>query len=107
MAAVQREEETAQWRRRNGIAREEQVFRDDRFRPHPSVGGSRGYDITLRRMLIDDYTHNRGVPTRMIRSIQRWINRLYPYRMTGNRPNRELSGEYLLLLVIYKLFWHS
>ena len=27
----------------------------------------------------------------------------YPYRMTGNLPNRQLSGEYLFLLVLYKL----
>jgi hypothetical protein len=28
-----------------------------------------------------------------------------PKRMTGNKPISELSGEYLLLLVLFKLIW--
>lgn len=44
----------------------------------------------------------------MVQSVQRLANRLYPYCMTGNLPNRELSGEYLFLLVLYKIVWpHS
>ena len=54
-------------------------------------------------MLVGDYRAGRAVPDGMVRSVQRWENRLYPYRMTGNLPNRELSGEYLFLLVLYKL----
>ena len=108
MAANQPEEDAAQMRRRTGVTRVDRVFRDDRHRPHPSGGGSRGYDIILRQILVDDYRAGRTVPGTMVRSVQRWANRLCPYRMTGNLPCRELSGEYLFLLVLYKLVWpHS
>ena len=47
MAANQSEEDAAQMRRRTGVTRVDSVFRDDRHRPHPGGGGSRGYDIIL------------------------------------------------------------
>ena len=44
--ADQRPKETAAlWRRGNGIARVDLVPRDTQFLPHPSNGGTRGYDI--------------------------------------------------------------
>ena len=104
----QTEEEAAQWRRRSGISREDQVFRDTRSLPHPSRGGTRGYDIFFRRYLIDQFLNGMAVPQHVVRSIYRWLARLFPFQMTGNRPQRGLSGDYLLLLILYKLIWpHS
>ena len=42
MAANQPEEDAAQMRRRTGVTRVDSVFRDDRYRPHPGGGDSRG-----------------------------------------------------------------
>ena len=77
MAANQPEEDAAQMRRRTGVTRVDRVFRDDRHRPHPGGGGSRGYDIILRQMLDDDYRAGRTVPGTMVRSVQRWANTFY------------------------------
>ena len=100
-----REEDAAQWRRNNGISREDQVFRDTRFLPNPSGGGTRGYDIFHRIHLRDSFLNGRFVPRHVVRSIYRWIQRMFPFRMTGNLPQRDLSGEYLFLLVLYKFVW--
>jgi hypothetical protein len=45
MAAFQREDDVAELRQRNGVAKVEGVLRDTQFLPHPSCGRSRGYDI--------------------------------------------------------------
>ena len=100
-----REEDAAQWRRRNGVTREDQVFRDTRFRPPPNIGGTRGYDLFYRRYLINEFLNGLAVPQSVVRSIYRWMGRIFHFRMTGNRPQCGLSGNYLLLLVVYKLVW--
>jgi hypothetical protein len=41
----------------------------------------------------------------MICSIQQWVQHIVPHRMTGNKPNVGLTGEYLFLLVLFKLVW--
>jgi hypothetical protein len=42
----------------------------------------------------------------MLSSVKRWNrNGIVPLRMTGNKPSSALSGQYLLLLVVYKLIW--
>ena len=79
MAARQPEEDAAQWRRRSGIERVEGVPRDTHLRPDPSLGGARGYDIILCRMLMADYLAGRPVIRSMVRSIQRWLNRTLPH----------------------------
>lgn len=56
--------------------------------------------------MVDLYRAGNLAPEGMLRSIQRWIaNGVIPFRMTGNKPSSGLSGEYLLLLVIFKLIW--
>jgi hypothetical protein len=71
----QREDDAAKWRQKNGIARVEGVLRDTRFLPHPSIGGSRGYDIPFRQMMVEAYQAGNPAPEGMLRSIQRWIQR--------------------------------
>ncbi len=107
MAAFQREDDAAEWRQRNRVARVEVegVLRDTQFLPHPSRGGLRGYDIPLRQMMVKAYQAGNPAPPRMLRSVQRWISRPVPYRMTGNKASSELLGQYLLLLVMFKLIW--
>jgi transposase len=84
----------------------DRVPRDTQYLPHPSRGGSRGYDIHHRQMVVDSYRAGNPAPGGMLRSIQRWIvNGVIPFRMTGNKPSSDLSGEYLLLLVIFKFIW--
>jgi hypothetical protein len=101
----QREDDAAKWRQKNGIARVEGVFRDTQFLPHPSIGGSRGYDIPFCEMMVEAYQAGCPAPEGMLRSIQRWVKRPIPYRMTGNKAVSGLSGQYLLLLVMFKLIW--
>ncbi len=33
------------------------------------------------------------------------MNDIVPFQMTGNKPSPKLSGEYLLLLIMFKLIW--
>jgi hypothetical protein len=51
MAPFQPEEDAAQMRQRSGISRVVEVQRDTQFLAHPSVGGSRGYDIHTHEMM--------------------------------------------------------
>jgi hypothetical protein len=105
MDPLQREDPVAKWRRENGVARVDGVLRDTRFLPHPRHGGARGYDIPFRQMIVDAYRAGNPVPEGMKASVYRWMKNVNPKRMTGNKAISELSGEYLLLLVIFKLIW--
>jgi hypothetical protein len=77
----QREDNAAKWRQKNGIARVEGVFRDTQLLPHPSIGGLRGYDIPFREMIVEAYQAGCPAPEGMLRSIQRWVKHLIPYRI--------------------------
>ena len=106
MDAFQREDDAAKWRRNSGVARVDGVLRDTRFLPHPSVGGSRGYDIPFRQMIVEAYRAGNPAPEGMKSSVWRWMNNgIVPLRMTGNKPSSALSGQYLLLLMMFKLIW--
>ncbi len=108
MAPFQPEEDAAKMRQRSGISRVVEVPRDIQFLAHPSVGGSRGYNIHTREMMVELHKSGNPVPQTMICSIQRWVQRIVPHRMTGNKPNVGLTGKYLFLLVLFKLVWpHS
>jgi hypothetical protein len=106
MNAFQREDDAAKWCQNNGVVRVDGVFRDTRFLPHPSVGGLRGYDIPFRQMVVEAYRAGNPAPEGMKSSVWRWMqNGIVPLRMTGNKPSSALSGQYLLLLVMFKLIW--
>jgi hypothetical protein len=85
-----------------------EVPRDNQFLALPSVGGLRGYDIHTREMMVELRESGNPVPQTMICSIRGWARRIVPHWMTGNKPNVGLTGEYLFLLVLFKLVWpHS
>jgi hypothetical protein len=105
MAAFQREDNAVGWRQKKGVARVEGLLRDTQFLPHPSHGGLRGYDIPLHQMMVEAYQAGNPAPPRMLRNVQRWISHPVPYRMTGNKASSKLSGQYLLLLGMFKLIW--
>jgi hypothetical protein len=79
MDRFQREEDTAKWQQKNGIARVERVLRDTQFLPHPSNGGSRGYNIPFLQMMVGAYQAGNPAPNGMLRSIQHWTNRTIPF----------------------------
>ena len=57
-------------------------------------------------MMVDSYQAGNPAPKGMLRSIQRWMkNGVVPLQMTGNKPSSTLLGQYLLLLVMFKLIW--
>ncbi len=58
----QREGNAAKWRQNNGVARVDGVSRDTQFLSHPRTGGSRGYDILLRQMMVDSYQAGNPAP---------------------------------------------
>ena len=106
MDALQKEDNAAKWRRNNGVERVDGVLRDTRFLPHPSAGGSRGDNIPFRQMIVDAFLTGNPAPEGMRTSVWRWRqNGVCPLRMTGNKPVSSLLGQYLLLLVLFKLIW--
>ncbi len=105
MAPFQPEVDAAQMHQQSGISRVLEVPRDIQFLAHPSVGGSRGYGIHTREMMVKLRKSGNPVPQTMIRSILRWVQHIVPHRMTGNKPNVGLTGKYLFLLVLFKLIW--
>ena len=86
------------------------VLKSDRpdLPSHPSRGGSRGYDMNMRNLVLDDVlvssvdkaAEKHGVSTRTIR---RWLHRVMPYRQTGNKARENLTGldQFLLCLAIH------
>ena len=89
-------------------------------RPHPSRGGSRGYDLTTRQMAVtvktngaddddifNDLRQQQLHPSK--RTTSRWARRLAqegrinPYEMNGNRSATALKGDQLLSLSVFCL----
>jgi hypothetical protein len=57
-------------------------------------------------MMVDSNQAGSPAPKGMLRSIQQWMkNGVVPLPMTGNKPSSVLLGQYLLLLVMFKLIW--
>ena len=56
-------------------------------------------------MVLDNYQATGHCLLGMRRSVQRWAYNIVPQRMTGNKSNSELSGNHILLLVIFKTIW--
>ncbi len=106
MDALQKEDDAAKWRRNNGVESVDGVLRDTRFLPHPSAGGSRGYDIPFHQMIVDAFLTRNPAPEGLRTIVWRWRqNGVYPLRMMGNKPVSSSSGQYLLQLVLFKLIW--
>ncbi|KAJ1440855.1 hypothetical protein B484DRAFT_466010 [Ochromonadaceae sp. CCMP2298] len=72
--------------------------------PHPSRGGSRGYEYHWRLTQIARY--NQGLPVEASKaSICRWIQRAQAFESTGNKSNVKMSGEFQTLLIQYREVW--
>ncbi len=56
-------------------------------------------------MMVGAYQSGNPAPNGMLRSIERWTNCIIPFQMTGNKRISALTGQYLLLLVVFKLIW--
>jgi hypothetical protein len=87
------------------ITRVEKVPRDIQFLSHPSNGESSGYDIPFHQMMVGAYQAGNPTPNGMLQSIQHWTNHTIPVQITGQKPISALTGQYLLLLVVFKLIW--
>ena len=89
-------------RRRAGLFRRLGISRTPK--PHPRIGGSRGYPLEMRESEI--WSRQQGLPTvASRRSIQRWHQRLHPYLMTGNRDREVIVGMEQYHLVLFLLAW--
>ena len=98
------EELAARRRRKIGVRRDLEAQRDDR--PHPSVGGSLGYEVHWRESQIEDWRHGRPF-TACLASIRNWRIRLQPFRQTGNKESENVVGTHQLLLVLYLIAYPS
>ena len=87
----------ADTRRRLGLDREEQVSRASL--PNPSLGGSRGYPVWFRREELQKRANGEVTEVPEI-TLDRWEERLIPYKMTGNRPTQQVVGIDQLLMTI-------
>ena len=95
---VNPEDQRARTRSALGLTRELQVGRTNA--PHPARGGARGYAVHERQAEIDAF-HNREPIRASLASIYRWMERLEPHRMTGNKEKEKLVGAGQMLLVIF------
>jgi hypothetical protein len=100
-----REEDTALWQCNTGITRVDGVPRDTQFLPHPSRGGSRGYNIPFCEMILENHHAGCPVPESFMSSVNCWVKVHIPHRMTGNKSRSKLSDHYLFLLVLFKMIW--
>ena len=82
------------------LTRDLQVGRNSLL--HPSGGGTRGYPVWFWQLEVNRARD--GLPTVAHPiSIGRWLERVIPYRMTGNTDKRDLVGEDLILLGILSI----
>lgn len=66
---------------------------------HPCKGGSRGYSVAQRQESIVQGAKPMG-PS--LSSLGRWKKRLIPYKSTGNKLHRKLTGQYAYALVLFR-----
>ena len=89
-------------RRKAGLFRRLGITRTPK--PHPRIGGARGYSLEMRESELWSYDH--GLPlVASRRSIQRWNRRLHPYLITGNKDREVLVGLDQFNLVLFVLAW--
>ena len=88
-----------------GLSRETAQFRTSNI-ADPSRGGTRGYPLHLRYVALDTFHNTLSVEEAAdsincsTRSIYRWVQRPFAYKMTGGRPRAHLTGADQLLLSV-------
>ena len=93
------EDQRARARHRLGFF-SRKLQQDRTTRPHPSLGGTRGYETNWRQEMLNAYNQGEAV-TASRASIFRWRQRLLPYRSCGNKEAETIVGEALLSLAVY------
>ena len=89
-------------RRDLGMKRRLQIFCT--VNAHPGNGGSRGYPVEMRHAQIDNFLQ--GIPNVAHRSsIYRWMDRINPYLMQGNRERQVLVGVDQFLMCMCLFVW--
>ena len=83
-----------------GFSREVQQDRTKQA-PHPSRGGSKGYDVWFRQEELQRVANGEAPTTAHIRSVQRWQNRLIPYQQTGNKARATIVGRDQFYLALF------
>ena len=83
------------WDRPNNVTR--------RVAPNPSRGGSRGYSVDARNIMLE---HPVNAPASS-RSLSRWRTRIQPRRMTGNKTTQKINGRNLEMLIYFKIAFPS
>ena len=91
----------AQARAELGLSRELEQTR--RVNPSPSLGGG-GYDVWYRQQQLTKAQNGEEVDVSR-RSLQRWTNRLEPFRQTGNKERETVVGLDLINLVSFLTAW--
>lgn len=100
------EDDRAEFRKNICVPRKEDVPRDSVIGKDPSRGGSEGYPVPFRELLIKLYQNGHVIPKKQLRSVQRWIkDGVIPKRKTGNKAVTSMGGIHLLLLALYKLIY--
>ena len=69
--------------------------------PDPSRGGSRGYSVPHRKLLLQMW-YSGGDPPCSLSSLRRWAKRLNPYEMSGGTRNYNMKGNHIFLLAFFK-----
>jgi hypothetical protein len=98
------EDKRAKLRSKTGLSREVAIVRDSNV-PNPALGGSRGHPL-YRRIQVLQLVEEHGVAAVVAQGVAsrsscyRWLNRVEPYRMTGNNARQGLVGRDLFLLSI-------
>ena len=100
-------DELAEFRRKICAPRQEKTRRDASIvDKDPGRGGSEGYPVSYRKLLIKLYQEGKPFPAKNRRSIQRWIrNGTTPLPKTGNKGTTSMNGLHLLLLALFKLIY--
>ena len=97
-------DKVASERNRRGQSRELQQQRTQQ--PAPSRGGTSGYPEFFRGQDLIRAA-NGDATVASASSVRRWIQRIQPHRMTGNRSRRSLVGyDQLLLCLCYHIWPH-
>ena len=102
MSAVDPADLQAHARAQLGLSRELEQAR--RVTPHPSHGGSGGYDVWFREEQLARAQAGEDVDV-SLSSLRRWGERLHPYRQTGNKAREQVVGVDLINLVTFLRAW--
>ena len=73
-------------------------------RPHPSIGGTHGYDVVFGHSEIATWEASLQIVAHE-RSIRRWRNHLHPYLMNGNDQSEKIVGLDQYHMCVFQLAW--